>query len=339
MTNQQLHRRVPGAALCALVIAATACASSAPSEAATAAPTVIVTPPGQRDPSPTAPPVSAPTKTTPPSAVATTSAAPERCEGDPIGPSDRRSLSVDSADRTYLVSVPATAAYQRRLLVDLHGHGGNAADHDANTGMSAAGTANSYVVITPDALGTPARWNFDHRDGEADDYHYLRTLIDDALTTYCVDTGDVVLVGSSNGAAFAGLYGCTDDRVNAIAMVIATTPDTCPAERIHHPAIITIRGTADTTVPYRDVPELLATWATGARCAAAPTTETPWPGVERTIHNGCEDGQQMVLDTILDGVHTWPGGLIAERPDNSEAGATYPSTQAILGFFDSAFDG
>jgi hypothetical protein len=43
-----------------------------------------------------------------------------------------------------------------------------------------------------------------------------------------------------------------------------------------------------------------------------------------------------VLDTVVGGVHAWPGSFNAVRPDNSPAGAEFSATDEVLDFFDEA---
>ena len=141
----------------------------------------------------------------------------------------------------------------------------------------------------------------------------------------------MLLVGSSNGAAMVGLYACTDQRVVAVAMVLAVVPSTCSGDA-PIPTVLAIRGTADPVVPYEGSSELVATWATAAGCEPSPVASQVWPGVERTEYRECAAGQRIALDTIEDGVHAWPGGA-ADRPDDAEAGRTYPATGQIVDFF------
>lgn len=267
----------------------------------------------------------------------TTTAAPTTtttpgCPGDPAGPDTWAQLTYEGVDRTYLVTTPTAAPVERRLVLNLHGWAGSAADTAANTGLAPLAAAAGDVVVTPDALGEPREWNFSADPARADDHGFLRALIDDALDRYCVGTGEVLLVGSSNGAAMVGLYACTDPRVVAVAMVLAVVPSTCP-DGAPIPSVLAIRGTADPLVPYEGSDALVATWAAAAGCDPTPTASEVWPGVSRSEYHGCPDGQHIALDTIQDGTHAWPGGLTADRPDDSEAGRTYPAAQQIVDAF------
>lgn len=239
-------------------------------------------------------------------------------------------VDAPAGPRSYLVATPVDAV-DRVLVINLHGHGGTAATTVANSGLVRPATDAGFVVVTPDGVGDPARWNFDRLVGQPDDYEFMRWLIDDLVARYCVDTGRVVLVGTSNGAAFAGLYGCLDERVVAVAMVIATTPESCDAGR-RVPSMLTIRGDADLVVPYDNAQEWTATWAEAAGCSEVGIASEVWPGVERVTYPECADAQVIAIDTISGGVHAWPGAT-RPRPENSEAGTTYPAAARVIEFF------
>jgi polyhydroxybutyrate depolymerase len=256
---------------------------------------------------------------------------------DPAAP---QSLRSGDQERHYLLSIPDRAPEIDGfpLIVDLHGHGGSATEHEANTELAARGRDEGFVVATPEGLGEPRRWNFDRRPDGPDDYAFVTELVDHLARTACVDADRVHLAGSSNGAAFAGLLACTEGfDAAAVAMVIATVPPTCaPAVQ---PSVLTIRGTADTHVPYAGTPEIVQAWADHDRCPAPARTDEPQPGVTRTTYDRCGAGaRSVVLTTVDGGIHSWPGSPAADRPDNSPAGATWPATTEILDFFAAAAD-
>ncbi len=247
--------------------------------------------------------------------------------------------------RTYLLHVPSGTGSAvtagsvsatdraRPLIVNLHGHNGSAADHDANTHFGEAAAARGYVVVTPDALGEPSRWNVDRRPGEPDDLAFIDALVAAVSSEQCVDPARVFAVGSSLGAALAGVVACEPPyRFTAVAMVIATVPLGCPDDV--GPSVLTIRGTADPVVPYDTAPEVVRRIVEHHGCDPDPVMETPMPGVDRSRFSGCRAEAAVVFDTVQGGLHSWPGGDRAAIVGNSTAGATYPATEQILDFFD-----
>jgi polyhydroxybutyrate depolymerase len=217
--------------------------------------------------------------------------------------------------------------------VNLHGHGGSAGEHDANTAMGSRGPARGFVVATPEALGEPRRWNFDRRPTGTDDYRFIEELVDVLVDRACVDPERVFVAGSSNGAAFAGFLACTPPfRFAAVAMVIATVPSTCPPEVT--PSVLTIRGTADTTVPYGNAVGFVRSHAAHHRCPDPPLEDEPRPGVRRMRFAGCAGGAEVVLLTVVGGAHAWPGGARAVARQGPAAETALSATDEALDLFE-----
>jgi polyhydroxybutyrate depolymerase len=221
------------------------------------------------------------------------------------------------AGRTVRIALPDDVDRPPPLVVSLHGHGGRADEHDAATGLGAKGAARGIAVVTPQGDGDPARWNFDRRPDGPDDHAFIGDLIDALVDGGCADPDRVTLAGSSNGAAFAGLLACTPpQRVAAVVMVIATVPTACAVD------VLTIRGTADTKVPFAGTPELVAADAAARGCDPAPTTERHG-AAETTRYDGCRDGRRVTLVAVDGSGHVWPG---SERdPDPG-----FDATDAVL---------
>lgn len=235
-------------------------------------------------------------------------------------------LTVDGVERSYLLDLPAETPrdHPLPLIVQLHGHGGSAAQLEERTHLGERGAAGGSAVVTPDALGTPARWNFDRRADGPDDFAYIEALVTALGEQLCVDPDRTFVAGSSNGAAFAGLLACTEPyRFAAVAMVIATVPSGCPDEVT--PAVITIRGTADTRVPFDGTPALVAGIADHDGCDPEPVTGSPADGVDRTTYGGCRAGSEVVLDAVVGAPHAWPV--------DAGAAGDYQATDEILAFF------
>ena len=251
-------------------------------------------------------------------------------------------LRYGGVDRPYLLSLPA--GYGRRpaypLVLAFHGHGGNKEKTEANTRLGRVGADAGYLVVTPDATGSPSRWNYDGQSGQPDDYGFVHALVTEVRARLCVDPRRIFAAGHSNGAAFASQLVCRAPyEFAAVAMVSATVPAACPAGVA--PAVLAIHGTADATVPYLGVagkvPAATATaayYASRYRCPATPRHTSVAPGVDQLRYTGCVAGAEVVLDTIAGGTHPWPGSSKAAADlRNSTAGQTFDATGAILAFF------
>ncbi|HXH41701.1 MAG TPA: hypothetical protein VNN08_23960, partial [Thermoanaerobaculia bacterium] len=111
------------------------------------------------------------------------------------------------------------------------------------------------------------------------------------------------------------------DRIAAVGMVGAAQmiPWTWCTDYRPVP-MIAFHGTADRMAPYNggqspiapdlfpSIPAWTANWARRNRCAADPIDSAVAADVIRREYPNCADGAAVVLYTIRDGGHTWPGG-------------------------------
>jgi polyhydroxybutyrate depolymerase len=231
------------------------------------------------------------------------------------------------------------------LVFDFHGFLGTKEQQEVNTGMAKQGTAQGFVVVTPDSLGSPTQWNEFAAPGQADDFGFVDALLTGLSHRFCIDSTRVFAAGHSNGAAFAGFLVCKPPyRFAAVAMVSATTPTSCPKGVT--PSALAIAGTADPQVPYAggrvgdsvvQIPAATSTitaYATQYGCAQPGTDTTVASGVQQVRFAHCHDGAVVALDSVAGGTHAWPGGpAAAADPADSAAGKSFPATTAILRFF------
>jgi polyhydroxybutyrate depolymerase len=124
--------------------------------------------------------------------------------------------------------------------------------------------------------------------------------------------------------------------------VAAFIPTTCPAARAG-PSVVAIHGTADPVVPYQGgqvagggtgIPAALDTFTQYGEdygCAEPVVEPGPVAGVERRRLRECTGGRDVVLYTVADGGHEWPG---ATGTGLAAAGEQLFATDTILDFFD-----
>lgn len=210
--------------------------------------------------------------------------------------------------------------------------------------MGVTGSGRGYFVVTPDALGSPPRWNTPGSPTAADDLGFVDALLTDLAGHYCLDAARVYATGHSNGAEFAAALACHAPRFAAVAMVSSTSSAICPPGRA--PATMAVHGTADPSVPYgggrvagaaTPVPAaqvVIREYARRYRCDPQPESSHPIVGVVALRYTGCLGGGEVRLDTVIGGTHFWPASPEA-RGDRatSLAGRTFDATGAILDFF------
>lgn len=240
-------------------------------------------------------------------------------------------VPVGAQTRSYILHVPRGLGPDDHpaLVVMLHGHGARAESFERSTGMSRKADHEKFIVVYPQALGSPSVWH-SAVDGSRriDDVAFIQALIDSMISRHGVDPARVYVAGHSNGAFMAYRVGAAlSSRIAALGISagsigrITRRGDTLRVRMPVDPvSVIAFHGRADHSVPYdggpesdgppRIVPtaESIRLWVNGDGCDIAPASDTSDGGnVIREDYSGCRDGTKVVLYTIVDGTHRWPG--------------------------------
>ena len=175
-------------------------------------------------------------------------------------------------------------------------------------------------------------------DDARDDVAFLSAVIEELTSESCADPQRVYVTGFSGGGRMASALACArPDLIAAIAPVAglragrpsAEDPaavDTTECAAAQGVSVMTFHGTADLVNPYNgnsdprwgyDVATAVQSWADLDQCTET-ATERVTEHVQRTTHQGCAQGAEVVSYTITDGGHTWPG----TSADISALGAT-----------------
>lgn len=245
-------------------------------------------------------------------------------------------LRVGGLERTYLVHTPpGGAGVARPLLLVFHGGGGTARGMPRFTHLDEIADREGLLVVYPQ--GVDKHWN-DGRDSikhKVDDVGFVRAILDTMERSFSVDQSRIYATGISNGGIFVERLACDlADRLRGIAAVAGTLSRDYQGQC--HPArpitVMQFDGTADPIMPYNggnvadfgghgeggvvlSVDATTAFWAHMDGCASAGPVE-PLPAhvvldptrVSRQTWSRCRGGSTVVLYSIHDGGHTWPGG-------------------------------
>ncbi len=265
---------------------------------------------------------------------------------------DQRSLTIDSRTRTYLVYRPANLdrAKPVPLVVMLHGALGTGSQAERAYHWDDHADRAGFVVAYPD--GIRRTWNAGgaccgpaHKD-KVDDVAFITRLIETLVQDENIDPRRVYLTGISNGGAMTYRYACEGSfPLAAIGPVAASFTYACA--KPHALPVLAIHGLDDHTVPYaggpgkraKDVVWLpvqasLDTFRDADQCDAPSLAQT---GVVVTSTARCDKGREVVLITVADGGHQWPGssrekglvGLLLLDPPSEALDAT----DALWNFF------
>ena len=228
------------------------------------------------------------------------------------------------------------------LLILMHGGGGSAAQVQRSTQMDVDADQYGFVVAYPNGSGrlgdTLLTWNSGHCCGYAlqnqvDDVGFLSLLIDRLIEHYSIDPNRVYLAGMSNGAMMAYRAGAElADKVAGIGPVSGSIGgrvtesgfEIIPPSPTQPVSVMAFNGKQDQHVPYEggigpaainegrvdlSVDASISYWVEADGCDALPETIKQANGnIIIDTYSGCKGDTQVVLVTIVDGGHAWPGG-------------------------------
>jgi len=227
--------------------------------------------------------------------------------------------------REYLLYVPGS--YDRTkptpLVISMHGGAMWPAAQKETSQWNKVAESQGFIVVYPSGIrgDGPRHWRMGGT-GLMMDVRFISELIDTLEAAYNIDPTRIYANGLSNGGGMAFVLSCTlSDRIAAVGMVAAAQLLPWSWCTDHRPVpMIAFHGTADPAVPYTggtswvapwpfpNVPAWTANWAERNRCASHPIDSAVAPDVTRRAYTSCADGAAVVLYTVLEGGHTWPGG-------------------------------
>lgn len=173
-----------------------------------------------------------------------------------------RTISSGGNEYQYLVYVPGELDGPAPLVLNFHGLGGDGPSQATYTGYRELAEREGFVVIHPSGLlidGSQGlrSWELAQEaglnaqlDAQRDDLQFVRDLLDEVTTQFCVDPERVYSTGMSNGGGFSSRLACelADRIAAAFAVTLVTHPESCEPSRPL--AFAAVHGTADDIVPF-----------------------------------------------------------------------------------------
>lgn len=273
---------------------------------------------------------------------------------------ERRTLSHQGRERSYVIEAPAAGGAARLpVVIVLHGGGGDAGNAARMTGFSAKAPREGFIVIYPNGTarrfsGDRFTWNAGHCCGYAmrhyvDDVGFIRQLIDIAVARDNADPDRIYVTGMSNGALMAHRVGIElSGRIAAVAPVAGGLfgDEKAPAAPV---SALIINGALDRSFPLEGGPtegRFKASWdgapvmpgayqeefwAKADGCEPAASEEHAGPGLLLRRYP-CPEGREVARYIVEDGGHAWPGGEPGSRLGDPPSEAL-DATDAIWEFF------
>ncbi|HYG77531.1 MAG TPA: PHB depolymerase family esterase [Planctomycetota bacterium] len=266
-------------------------------------------------------------------------------------------------ERTYLLHIPPQHDGTKLLplVMFFHGGMGTAKHAEGAYGWSEKADKEGFLVVYGNGTGRFQTWNAMHGCGSAfknnvDDIGYVKTLLQELTTKINVDTRRIYATGMSNGAMLTHRLAAEMSDVFAAAAPVAgsiggkenagATEKQIPEPKNPVPMMI-IHGKEDKNVRYEggetsagvekgridlSVADAAAFWKKANRCTDAPKKETSKDGLIIQELYPSEAGADVLLVTIMDGGHAWPGSKKARRFLGGSA-SDFSATDAAWEFF------
>jgi polyhydroxybutyrate depolymerase len=247
--------------------------------------------------------------------------------------------------RSYYLHIPP--AYDGTtpvpLVVVLHGGGGSGENVEQQSGMSLKADAEGFIAAYPNGSGLFRNrlltWNAGFCcayawENDVDDVGFIRRLIEKLQQHYAIDAKKIFVTGMSNGGIMSYRLAAEMSDVFAAAAPVAASlggqavenaPLWMPSPPAQAVSIIAFNGMLDTRVPYQggipaaddargaysylSVAESVSFWIESNACPAGAAREISLSSnIIVDTWSGCDAHTAVVLYSIVDGGHAWPGG-------------------------------
>jgi polyhydroxybutyrate depolymerase len=260
------------------------------------------------------------------------------CAGKTTQPLDATwTLDVGGRQRSARVHVPASydPTSPTPVVFDVHGRTHNASQQMGLSRSIAKSDAAGFIAIYPESGTSPTSWNSGTccdpaSTSDLDDTGFLTALLDEVQAKLCVDEKRVYMMGMSNGGYESHRIACElADRFAAIGPVagLLLFSGCAPSRPV---PVMMVNGTSDQLSQYTFVDEGVAFWREHNQCTTMSQTYSNGDA-SCVTHSGCTGGADVVLCTIAEGGHQWPGG--STLPFMGKKSDDLIATDALWEFF------
>jgi polyhydroxybutyrate depolymerase len=260
--------------------------------------------------------------------IAQSTTAPNPASGGTV----KQTITSGGTTRIYLLHVPPSyqSGTPMPLVLNFHGLEESPAEQELLSGMSAKADGAGFIVVYPEGINK--LWaDIPGAAGNADK-QFIRDLVQSLEKEYSIDPKRVFATGISNGGGMTNRVGCD------LADVFATIGPVSGAYNLWRDCgpsrpvpVVAFHGLADKIVPYDGVKlsaiappirDWAAAWAERDQCGSTPVTKQVSSGVTSDTWQNCQGNAVVVLYTIQNHGHSWPGSHFLPEITSQEINAT-----------------
>jgi polyhydroxybutyrate depolymerase len=211
----------------------------------------------------------------------------------------------------YRLTVPPGLSGSVPLLIDLHGGGGNATAYEYLTSWpDYAMRKKNFILAAPDSEAY-GFWNF--QQGSID-VSFIKALVKNLSSTYCIDPKRIYVSGHSNGGMMTDRMACDAAGTFAAAAPYAGAPSTlfgspCAPQRAI--PIAFFHGDSDTQAPVSVQEQNRDAWIQRQHCPSTASRVNDTYGYTDT-YAPCDSGSEIKWRLLKSQSHAWPSGAAGE---------------------------
>lgn len=226
-----------------------------------------------------------------------------------------KSMQIAGVSRKYIVHAPSNLT-NPPLVLNIHGYDMDAASEQSYTKMDQVADREKFIVVYPEALNRA--WDL----SGPNDYAFILAIIDSIDAKYNIDKNRIYACGFSMGGFMSFQLACRYSEIfAAIAPTSGTVNGVCNPERPVPMRLIF--GTNEGIATSQQFMQSVNTWLKLCNCPTTPTVTSPYPAhnsrsvVTRLHYGPCDQGTEVVVDSVRTGGHEWPMNT-SDRINNSE---------------------
>jgi polyhydroxybutyrate depolymerase len=240
----------------------------------------------------------------------------------------RREIDVNGVTRAYTLSVSEVKpGVEMPMLIAINGAEGNDYPFPQQTSFEALAASEGVILVRPESDLLPpneGEWILNTTAISTRDIDFMKAMIADIATGYCVDFKRIYATGYSLGSMFNYELVChMSDYFAAVASHAGSMPvqmDSCPMKE--NVAIMHIHNVNDWLIDYdlpwdwkewdpvgtmMDVPALVTYW--GDRYGCQDASETVNGDSTHIVHDNCDGGVRVEHHAMANGIHEWPNTI------------------------------